>query len=267
MKEVSYQKAVLSENNLPIENVRDVILGKSRTLWERKLEHTDFLEFRLGTGNRKPNIEIKSYAIKAGAKALSTYFKENYSWNINGYVKDIQVKKGNEVLASTIFKRDLDTLLTVNNLPKDATTELMNSQALAKQDMAKFKGENLLELFNSPEWEKLSETCLGCGTCTFVCPTCQCYDIRDFNTGKGVKRFRCWDSCMYSDFTKMAAENPRKSQLERSRQRFMHKLVYYPTKNEGIYGCVGCGRCLNKCPISMNIVKVIKKLSNTKGDN
>ena len=41
-----------------------------------------------------------------------------------GYVKDIQVKKGNEVLASTIFKRDLDTLLTVNNLPKDATTEL-----------------------------------------------------------------------------------------------------------------------------------------------
>lgn len=60
LKEINYQKAVLSENNLPIENVRDVILGKSRTLWERKLEHTDFLELRLGLGNKIPDIEIKS---------------------------------------------------------------------------------------------------------------------------------------------------------------------------------------------------------------
>ena len=149
----------------------------------------------------------------------------------------------------------------------DLISELMKNQTLANQNMARFKPENLLDLFNSPEWEKLSETCLGCGTCTFVCPTCQCYDIRDFDTGKGIKRFRCWDSCMYSDFTKMAAENPRKTQLERFRQRFMHKLVYYPSKNEGIFGCVGCGRCLNKCPISMNIVKVIKTLSESKGEN
>ena len=56
----------------------------------------------------------------------------------------------------------------------------------------------------------------------------------------------------------MAAENPRHTQLERFRQRFMHKLVYFPQNNEGIYGCVGCGRCLAKCPISMNIVKVMK---------
>ena len=106
----------------------------------------------------------------------------------------------------------------------------------------------------------MSQACLGCGTCTFVCPTCQCFDIRDFDTGNGVMRYRCWDSCMYSDFTQMAAENPRHSQLERFRQRFMHKLVYYPSNNEGIYGCVGCGRCLAKCPINMNIVKVMKEL-------
>ena len=121
------------------------------------------------------------------------------------------------------------------------------------------------ELFDRPEWATLSESCLGCGTCTFVCPTCQCYDIRDFDTGHGIKRFRCWDSCMYSDFTKMAHGNPRVSQLERFRQRFMHKLVYYPENNEGIFGCVGCGRCLAKCPISMNIVKVMKTLA--KGGN
>ena len=65
---------------------------------------------------------------------------------------------------------------------------------------------------------------------------------------------------MYSDFTRMAHGNPRLTQVERFRQRFMHKLVYYPSNNEGIYSCVGCGRCLTKCPISMNIAKVIKAL-------
>ena len=131
-------------------------------------------------------------------------------------------------------------------------------------DLSNFKGENLMELFDRPEWEELSKACLGCGTCTFVCPTCQCFDIRDFETNDGVKRFRCWDSCMYSEFTKMAAENPRKNQMQRYRQRFMHKLVYFPANNGGEYSCVGCGRCVKKCPQSLNIVKVIKKLGGNK---
>ena len=62
------------------------------------------------------------------------------------------------------------------------------------------------------------------------------------------------------DFTKTAGGQPRPTQLERFRQRFMHKLVYYPANNGGTFGCVGCGRCLKSCPISMNIVKVIKAL-------
>ncbi len=120
--------------------------------------------------------------------------------------------------------------------------------------------------FNDPAWAALSESCLGCGTCTFVCPTCQCYDIKDFNTGHGVQRFRCWDSCMYSEFTKMSAGQPRLTQVERFRQRFMHKLVYFPTNNDGMFSCVGCGRCVAKCPIQMNIVKVMKTLGGNAHD-
>ena len=123
-----------------------------------------------------------------------------------------------------------------------------------------FDGAHLMEKFNDPKWEGLSRACLGCGTCTFVCPTCQCYDIRDFDNGKSVTRYRCWDSCMYSDFTLMAAENSRHTQLQRYRQRFMHKLVYFPANNEGVYSCVGCGRCVEKCPQGLNIVRVIKAL-------
>ncbi len=127
-----------------------------------------------------------------------------------------------------------------------------------------FKAEKLMEHFSDPKWKELYKACLGCGTCTFVCPTCQCFDIRDFDTGNGIQRYRCWDSCMYSDFTQMAADQPRHTQMERFRQRFMHKLVYYPANNEGIFGCVGCGRCLAKCPINMNIVKVIKEIGGEK---
>ena len=143
---------------------------------------------------------------------------------------------------------------------QEKTREILGKLPLNSFTTEKFGGDVLLKVFNSEQWKSLSESCLGCGTCTFVCPTCQCYDIRDFKTGSGIKRFRCWDSCMYSDFTLMASGNPRTSQLERFRQRFMHKLVYFPANNDGIYGCVGCGRCLSKCPISMNIVKVAKCL-------
>ncbi len=143
---------------------------------------------------------------------------------------------------------------------KAKTAEIMKKLPLANLTADAFGGGKTLTYFDSPEWKELSESCLGCGTCTFVCPTCQCYDVKDFNTGKGIIRYRCWDSCMYSEFTKCAHGNPRLSQLERFRQRFMHKLVYYPENNDGLFGCVGCGRCLSKCPISMNIVKVMKKL-------
>ncbi len=147
---------------------------------------------------------------------------------------------------------------------KAQTKEVFKKLPLAGLDASAFGDGKTNEFFNAPEWKTLSESCLGCGTCTFVCPTCQCYDIKDFNTGHEVKRFRCWDSCMYSDFTRMAHGNPRLTQVERFRQRFMHKLVYYPTNNEGIFGCVGCGRCMAKCPINMNIVKVMKKLGGNK---
>lgn len=143
---------------------------------------------------------------------------------------------------------------------RDKTRDILKKLPLAGLSTDSFGGDKLMEHFNSEKWAELSESCLGCGTCTFVCPTCQCYDIKDFNTGHGIKRFRCWDSCMYSDFTKMAHGNPRLTQLERFRQRFMHKLVYFPSNNNGEFGCVGCGRCLSKCPISMNIVKVMKAL-------
>ncbi len=168
-------------------------------------------------------------------------------------------EKGKKVL-SLVDELLVDGDQKVVDKEKANTREIMAKLPLKDLSTEKFGAGKTKELFDAPEWKSLSESCLGCGTCTFVCPTCQCYDIKDFNTGHGVVRFRCWDSCMYSDFTKMSAGQPRLTQLERFRQRFMHKLVYYPENNDGLFMCVGCGRCLAKCPISMNIVKVMKTL-------
>ncbi|MBO5363501.1 MAG: 4Fe-4S dicluster domain-containing protein [Clostridia bacterium] len=149
---------------------------------------------------------------------------------------------------------------------QEQTKAVLAQLPFAALDLSRFKPENLNDLFNDPAWEELSEACLGCGTCTFVCPTCQCFDIRDFKTSEGVLRYRCWDSCMYSDFTLMAHGNSRNTQMQRYRQRFMHKLVYYPSQYGGTYSCVGCGRCVNKCPQNLNIVKVIKTLGGKNND-
>ena len=144
------------------------------------------------------------------------------------------------------------------NEQKEKTQEILKRLPYANISLEGWNGEALDEKFNSKIWEDLYKPCIACGTCTFVCPTCQCYDIKDYNTGHDIKRYRCWDSCMYSDFTLMAHGNIRTSQMQRFRQRFMHKLVYFPDNNDGMYSCVGCGRCVIKCPSSLNIVKVVK---------
>ena len=183
----------------------------------------------------------------------------------NALYLDAKTEKGEKLLKALegITESTDDTAVTEQ---QKVTRERMANLPLASLKSDAFGDGKTKEFFDRPEWKELSESCLGCGTCTFVCPTCQCYDIKDFNTGHGVKRFRCWDSCMYSEFTKMSAGQPRLTQLERFRQRFMHKLVYFPTNNDGMFSCVGCGRCLAKCPIQMNIVKVMKKLGgNTNG--
>ena len=184
-------------------------------------------------------------------------------WNTDGkFYFQANTDKGTKLLDSvkSVFE-DADDK-AVEACKKDIKAKI-EKLPFAHLDLSKFQGKDMMKIFNSKIWDSVAESCLGCGTCTYVCPTCMCFDVRDFDTGNGIKQVRCWDSCMYSDFTQMAAANPRLTQKERSRQRFMHKLMYYPMAHEGLFQCVGCGRCLDSCPINMNIVKVIKAVNET----
>ena len=180
------------------------------------------------------------------------------TWLTEDYLYWKPVTEKGEALTALVADLLQDCDDAAVNAQKEAIVKIVEKLPYANLSLEGWNGEALNEKFNSPIWETLYKPCLACGTCTFVCPTCQCYDIKDYDTGKGIQRYRCWDSCMYSDFTMMAHGNNRTSQLQRFRQRFMHKLVYFPANNDGMYSCVGCGRCVDKCPSHLNIVKVIK---------
>ncbi len=97
-------------------------------------------------------------------------------------------------------------------------------------------------------WRQMGEVCFGCGGCSFICPTCNCFTTFDrLEAEKGIRE-RHWDACSFACFTREASShNPRKEQGQRLKARFFHKLSYQFVKRNGRHACVGCGRCIRVC--------------------
>ncbi len=107
----------------------------------------------------------------------------------------------------------------------------------------------LEDSYDDPFWETRSETCLSCGSCVMVCPTCFCFDVQDEVdlSLKSGQRVRSWDGCMLVDFAKIASgENFRHDKASRLRHRIFRKGKYV-IERYGRMGCVGCGRCSSAC--------------------
>jgi len=127
--------------------------------------------------------------------------------------------------------------------------------------------DKMAPLYEGDYWDSIGMKCLGCGICTYLCPTCHCFDIADVSLDEGGERFRCWDSCMFPEFTLMASgENPRPDRKARVQQRFFHKLEYFPDRN-GEVACVGCGRCIRYCPVNIDIAQIIEDVISGKAGN
>ncbi|MGD8719732.1 MAG: 4Fe-4S dicluster domain-containing protein [Candidatus Zixiibacteriota bacterium] len=111
--------------------------------------------------------------------------------------------------------------------------------------------------FEHEDWETLVSTCIGCGACTYLCPTCHCFDIQDEGGTVEGRRLRVWDHCTGRTFTAMAGHQPRDRQYKRYRQRLLHKFRYYPERFGPVL-CTGCGRCITHCPVKINIKQLVE---------
>jgi ferredoxin len=167
------------------------------------------------------------------------------------------------------------TLIQKLSWLSDATeADVKKAQELEKQAeelfVTKLDLTNVPQLldpnFNHPIWAEISDICMGCGTCSFLCPTCTCFDVFDENdeyNNRG-RRIRIWDTCQFCLYTlETSGHNPRTSCIERCRNRILHKFSYYP-KNYNLIGCVGCGRCVQLCPVNNDLRSIIKKVNEMK---
>ena len=131
------------------------------------------------------------------------------------------------------------------------------------KELDPIREKTINDLFDAPFWEDVAFACLNCGTCTFLCPTCWCFDIQDEVQGKQGDRIRNWDSCMFPLFTLHGSgHNPRDKKFQRVRQRFMHKLKYFVDRYGDGFHCTGCGRCVQFCPVNIDIREVLSLMAN-----
>lgn len=173
------------------------------------------------------------------------------------YLLKAQSPEGDELMDAV---SDFLTPVTRNDR-EDARLIIADVKSRIEKDLDVNEMQKKLEDFNASWWEQFYDKCLGCGICTYLCPTCHCFDISDEVVKDHGRRVRTWDSCQFPLFTLHASgHNPRPSKKERVRQRIMHKFSY-TSKYYGSVFCVGCGRCILYCPVNMDIRKIIKQIA------
>ncbi len=156
--------------------------------------------------------------------------------------------------------RPKSSSLTCQKPRKNSKTDQSSPGWRSGQDGTSVETDGLKEKldanFDSDFWAEISESCLGCGVCTFLCPTCFCFDIVD--EVQRSERVRNWDTCMFRIYSLEASgHNPRPSRKERTRQRLSHKYSYW-LDHVGEIGCTGCGRCVRYCPVGLDIRAMLR---------
>ncbi|MGD2271995.1 MAG: 4Fe-4S dicluster domain-containing protein [Desulfobacterales bacterium] len=176
------------------------------------------------------------------------------------YLAKVLTEKGEKLFNTAGW----DTKTEIETAGKEIETmkEAAEGRIASHINTDKLRQKDTIAIYDAPFWEEVAFSCINCGTCTYVCPTCWCFDIQDENRGKSGLRMRNWDSCMFPLFTLHGSgHNPRNKKVQRVRQRFMHKLKYYVDKYDNGIQCVGCGRCVALCPVNIDIRRVCELMN------
>ena len=191
-------------------------------------------------------------------------FDINLSFTNSGVILDVASEKGEEFINPS---RKLFRKLTEGD--KQLLVKREARRKVAKEKLTQYNSEfkiktpfleMLRKKLHSPVWEKQSETCVTCGACTQICPTCYCFILEDTKVGRKFTKLRTWDSCQYTGFARVAGgANPRMKVEERLRHRYLHKLDYL-RETYGFDACTGCGRCVEVCLGKIDMRKVLSEL-------
>ena len=151
----------------------------------------------------------------------------------------------------------INDVISASNSSQHKSLEKMGLKKIDKAQIEKIMEDNFSK---EDVWKEISEKCISCGACTYVCPTCVCFNISDEIKNLTGERYRCWDFCTNYYYTLEASgHNPRSEIFQRYRNKINCKFNYFHKRKKALY-CVGCGRCVDVCPVGMDIREILKKV-------
>ncbi len=193
---------------------------------------------------------------------IEPYPQNNYDLNMSevraGYHLEERSAKGAELIA--LMKKYISVNDTGNdgiqaelNLNRKRITDLLITQ---NQAFVSYKLD--CENKNNSPWPNFSKTCVECGGCCYICPTCYCILIRDVTEKpKEFHKMKTWDSCQHTGYAKVAGGGtPRPNLWQRFRHRYLCKFSVM-VQNFSEAGCTGCGRCIATCPAGIDIRETV----------
>jgi sulfhydrogenase subunit beta (sulfur reductase) len=176
----------------------------------------------------------------------------------NTFLLEAVSETGDQIIANTLPFAQPPTpqqLTQATHIKQKAETQII--RRLDTTDLL----TRLENSFNTGYWKQIAQLCVSCGICTFLCPTCHCFNIID----EDMKRVKFWDSCQFSKYAKHASgHNPRSQIYQRLRNRILHKFLYFQ-QNFNQYLCVGCGRCNQYCPMHLDLIRMVSNVRDTGG--
>jgi ferredoxin len=201
------------------------------------------------------------------ALGVQPHPRENFDLNFSpikeGFVVEVGSAKGQLALDEnpSLFRPATGLELEARDVQRAEVTQLVE-QNLKQFDVPRedrFAG--IIERNHDSEiWKDEAKTCVECGACTQICPTCHCFLLYDQKDENHMARLRVWDSCLLKDYARVAGgANPRKQLWMRLRNRFEKKFDFFP-KVVNLYACTGCGRCISACPAKIDIRRVLRRL-------
>lgn len=226
-------------------------------LLDKALTNSDFTDPNYKYWRENTTI-ISSDCITTGPNCLclllngKPYAEKGFDLNltrINGNYKiEIASEKGKELL------KMMETFVPLEkDLPEHHS--FMNRQRqksideLSRKIEASFKPmvDQSLSIKNIDLWQKESDGCISCGACTNICPTCYCLILNDESKNKNFIKVRSYDSCQLYGYARVAGGGtPRPKVYQRFMNRVLCKFSYMKS-NFKMFGCTGCGRCMEAC--------------------